>query len=121
MYDKVLPLSELVGSTAQRPRIGSGQRNRDNTPNRFSSTVLEANSGITFPGNNFSKSRFRKEKQAHYKLCVMAEIGKVLQQKWHHARQLPSTFESDLFRWTNYWKRQAGSDEVSATRLIDTC
>ena len=54
--------------------------------------------------------------QAHYKHCVliptvivtkskeaMAEIGKVLQQKWDHARQLsPSTF--DLFRWTNYWK-----------------
>ena len=30
------------------------------------------------------------------------------------------TFESDLFRWTNYWKRQAVSDEVSMTCLIET-
>ena len=48
--------------------------------------------------------------QAHYELCAliptvivtkskeaMAEIDTVLQQKWDHERQLPSTFESDLF------------------------
>ena len=78
------------------------------------------------------KPRFRKEKQAHYQPCAliptvivtkskkaMAEHGKVLQQKGDHVMRLSWTFESDLFRWTNYWKQQAKSDEVSVTCFIE--
>ena len=57
LYEKVLTLSELVGPTEQRPCICSRQRNWDNTPNRFSGTVLEAaNNGITFTGHNFRRT-----------------------------------------------------------------
>lgn len=81
MYEKVLTLSELVGSTAQRPRICSRQRNRDNTSNRFGGTVLEANSGNTSVLSIiFSelKSRFNKEKQAHYELCVLIPVHEIV-------------------------------------------
>ena len=84
MYEKVLTLSELVGSTEQYLCICSRQRNWDNTPNRFSGTVSKADSGNTFPGYDFLRTSFAlipsvmvaKSKEA------MAEVGKILQQKW---------------------------------------
>ncbi|PFX20337.1 hypothetical protein AWC38_SpisGene15207 [Stylophora pistillata] len=72
------------------------------------------------------KSRFSKEKRAHYELCApilqviasmseeaTVELAQVLHEKWGHLMSLPSSFESELFRWMNQWKRQEASDYES--------
>ena len=82
------------------------------------------------------KSRFSKEKRAHYELCALipqvitskseeatVEVGQVLHEKWGHLMPLPSSFESELFRWMNHWKRQAASDyeSISVSAISETC
>jgi len=79
------------------------------------------------------KSRFSKEKRAHYELCGLipqvitskseeatVEVGQVLHEKWGHLTPLPASFESELFRWMNNWKRQAASDyeSISVSSLL---
>ena len=96
MYEKVLTLSELVGSTEQRPRAVDGGIGITLTPTDSVVQYWKRTVAIPFLGIIFTelKSHFSKENQAHYKLCVliptvivkkskeaMAEIGKVLQQK----------------------------------------
>ena len=64
------------------------------------------------------KSRFSHEKRAHYELCALVpeviskkdenavtSLLKVLEEKWEHFLPLPAAFESELFRWSNHWKR----------------
>ena len=41
------------------------------------------------------------------------ELAHVLHEKWGHLMPLPSSFESELFRWMNHWKRQEASDYES--------
>ena len=38
---------------------------------------------------------------------LSASVLPLLHEKWHHLMPMSSSFESELFRWTNHWKRQA--------------
>ena len=61
------------------------------------------------------KSRFRHKKRAHYELCALVpevisekavtSLIDVLKQKWENVLPLPASFESELFRWSNKWKK----------------
>ncbi|CAH3162335.1 unnamed protein product [Porites evermanni] len=77
-YTKVLRLSELVGSAEERPRV-----------NRRGTTLAET----------------AKE---YWKRAVAIRFLNILQdlEKWEHILPLPAAFESELFRWSNHWKRQ---------------
>ena len=44
---------------------------------------------------------------------VTVELGQVLHKKWGHLMPLPSSFESEPFRWINHWKRQVALDDES--------
>ena len=48
------------------------------------------------------------------------ERGQILNKKWGHLIPLPSSFESELFRWINYWKCQAASnyESISVSTLL---
>ncbi|KAG1677088.1 hypothetical protein GQR58_014008 [Nymphon striatum] len=62
-----------------------------------------------------------KDVRAHYELCAviptvsitimssesMTELANILQQKWDHVFPVSSAFESELFCWNSYCKRQA--------------
>ena len=79
------------------------------------------------------KSRFSKEKRTHYELCALipqvitfmseettVELAQLLHEKWGHLMPSPSSFESELFRWMNHWKRQEASDyeSISLSTLL---
>ena len=79
------------------------------------------------------KSCFSKEKRAHYEGCALipqvitskskeatVEVKQALHEKWGHLMPLPSSFESELFRWMNHWKQQAASDyeSISVSSLL---
>ena len=47
---------------------------------------------------------------------AVTSLLNVLEEKWEHILQLPAPFESELFRWSNHWKRQeAMPDEFFAS------
>ena len=135
MYQKAVTLSELVGSTEERPRVCGRQRNRENHPAESDIQHWKRTVATPFLDVICSelKSRFSKEKRAHYELCALipqvitskseeatVEVGQVLHEKWGHLMPLPSSFESELFRWMNHWKRQAVSDyeSISVSSLL---
>ncbi|KAK2557805.1 hypothetical protein P5673_019767, partial [Acropora cervicornis] len=62
-------------------------------PSRVGCTVLETNSGNTIPWVITSMSEE-----------TTVELAQVLHEKWGHLMPLPSSFESELFRWMNHWK-----------------
>ncbi|KAG1688825.1 hypothetical protein GQR58_007946 [Nymphon striatum] len=71
--------------------------------------------------NEKLKCQFSKDVRAHYELCAviptvsvtimssesMTELANILQQKWDHVFPVSSAFESELFCWNSYCKRQA--------------
>ena len=121
MYEKVKTLAEMVGSTEQRPRVCSRQRNRENCPAETVQEYWRRTVAIPFVDVICSElqCRFSEDKRAHYELCALipqvivtkrmeavVELGRVLHEKWNHVMPLPSAFDSELLRWMNYWKRQ---------------
>ena len=54
MYQKALSLSELVGGSEERPRVCSGQRNRENYP---AESAAEMNGGNTIPWRNLLRTQ----------------------------------------------------------------
>ncbi|CAH3135111.1 unnamed protein product, partial [Porites lobata] len=67
------------------------------------------------------KSRFSHEKRAHYELCAL--VPEVISKKdenakWDHILPLPAAFESELFRWSNHWKRQEAMPDESVASII---
>ena len=133
LYQKVLNLSELVQSTEERPRVYSGQRNRDNTPTESVADYWKRAVAIPFLDVICSEleCRLSKEKQAHWALCShfysnryqviwkkqLAELAKGLQGKWEHLLPISSAFESELLRWRSYCEQQA-LDNVSVRCLL---
>lgn len=128
MYQKALSPSELVGGSEERPRVCSGQRNRENYPAESAAQYWKRTVAIPFLDVICSelKSRFSKENRTHYELCALipqvitsmseettVELAQALHEKWGHLMPLPSSFESELFRWMNHWKRQEASDYES--------
>ena len=99
MYQKAVTLSELVWSTEERPRVCGRQRNRENHPAESDIQYWKRTVAIPFLDVICSelKSRFSKEKRAHYELCALipqvitskskkatVEVGHVLHEKWGH-------------------------------------
>ena len=113
MYQIAVSLSELVGGDEERPCVCGRQRNRENYPEESAAQHWKQTAAIP-PFLDVIclelKSRFRKEKTDHYRLCALMpqeateELALVLHEKWRHLIPLPSSFESELFRWINHWK-----------------
>ena len=74
---------------------------------------------------------FSHEKRAHYELCALVaeviskkdenavtSLLNVLKEKWEHIVPLPASLESELFRWSNDWKRQEAMPDESAASII---
>ena len=135
MYQKALSLSELVGGSEEHPRVCSRQRNRENYPAESAAQYWKRTVEIPFLDITCSelKSRFTKEKRAHYELCALIpqvimsmsekttiELAQVLHEKWGHLMPLPSSFKSELFQWMNHWKQQEASDyeSISISSLL---
>ena len=74
------------------------------------------------------KSRFSHKKRAHYELCALVpevisekavtSLINVLKEKWENILPLPAAFESELFRWSNKWKRQEAMPDESVASII---
>ncbi|CAH3019478.1 unnamed protein product, partial [Porites evermanni] len=67
------------------------------------------------------KSRFSHENRAHYELCAL--VPEVISKKdenakWEYILLLPAAFESELFRWSNHWKRQKAMPDESVASII---
>lgn len=129
MYTKVLRLSELVGSAEERPRVNR----RGTTPAETAKEYWKRAVAIPFLDivSSELKSRFSHEKRAHYELCALVpeviskkdenavtSLLNVLKEKWEHILPLPAAFESELFRWSNHWKRQEAMPDESVASII---
>lgn len=129
LYTKVLRLSELVGSAEERPRVNR----RGTTPAETAKEYWKRAVAIPFLDivSSELKSRFSHEKRAHYELCALVpeviskkdenavtSLLNVLKEKWEHILPLPAAFESELFRWSNHWKRQEAMPDESVASII---
>ena len=67
----------------------------------------------------------------HDELCVLVpeviskkdenavtSLLNVLKKKWEHILPLPAAFESELFRWSNHWKKQEAMPDESVASII---
>ena len=122
MYEKVKTLAEMVGSTEQRPRVCSRQKNQENCPAETVQEYWGRTVAIPFLDAICAelKCRFGEDKRAHYELCALipqiivtksmeatiVELSRVLHEKWDYVMPLPSAFDSELFRCINHWKIQ---------------
>lgn len=135
IYQKVLNLAKIVGSTEDRPRVCSRQTLRENYPSESVADYWRKSVAIPFLDVICSemKCRFSEEKRAHYELCALipqvivqksekevADLGQRLQGKWSHVMPLPSAFDSELQRWMNYWKCQIPVSPYSVTSLLSS-
>ena len=129
LYTKDLRLSELVGSAEERPRVNR----RGTTPAETAKEYWKRAVAIPFLDivSSELKSRFSHEKRAHYELCALlpeviskkdenavTSLLNVLKEKWEHILPLPAAFESELFRWSNHWKRQEAMPDESVTSIM---
>ena len=112
MYQKALSLSELVGWSEERPRVCSRKRNRESYPAESAAQYWKRTVAIPFLDVICSelKSRFSKEKRAHYELCALTpqvitsmseettvELVQVLHEKWGHLMPLASSSKVNCF------------------------
>lgn len=76
MYQKALSLSELVGGCEECPPVCNRQRNQENYPAESAARYWKRTVAIPFLGVICSelKSRFSKEKRAHYELCALIPL-----------------------------------------------
>ena len=49
---------------------------------------------------------------------TVTSLLNVLKEKWEHILLLPVAFESELFRWSNHWKRQEAMPDESVASII---
>ena len=117
LYQEVLRIATLMQCSEARPRLCSRQRNRDNTPSESVAEYWKRTVAIPFLDIVCSEiqSRFSIEKRAHYELCALipsvitaktseeiAELTKVLKDKWDHLLPTPSAFEMEMSRWAHH-------------------
>ena len=129
LYTKVLRLSELVGSAEERPRVNR----RGTAPAETAKEYWKRTVAIPFLDivSSELKSPYSHEKWAHYELCALVpeaiskkdenavtSLLNVLKEKWEHILPLPAAFESELFRWSNHWKRQEAMPDESVASII---
>ena len=48
---------------------------------------------------------------------AVTSLLNVLKEKWEHILPLPAAFESELFRWSNHWKRQEAMPDESVPSI----
>ena len=130
LYTKVLRLSELVGLAEMRPPVNR----RGTTPTETAAEEYWKRAvAIPFLDivSSELKSRFSHEKRAHsYELCAvvpeviskkdenaLTSLLTVLKEEWEYIRPLPAALESELFRWSNHWKRQAAIPDESVASI----
>ena len=133
IYSDVLELAEKVGSNEQRPKVCGTQTQRNNCPSETVAEYWKRAVAIPFLDVVCSemKSRFGKDKRAHYELCALItevvvdqsdteveHIIQVLLEKWTHIMPLPSAFKSEVQRLVNYWKRQIPIAKISVTQIL---
>lgn len=119
--EKISTLATQMGTTEQRTRVCARQRNRENTPAETAQDYWKRTVAIPFLDTICSemRCRFSDDKRAHFEHCslipeviisknseVVIETAKILHAKWEYVLPEPSTFESEIVRWMNYWKRQ---------------
>ena len=129
LYTKVLRLSELVGSAEEWPRVNR----RGTAPAETAKEYWKRAVAIPFLDivSSELKSPYSHEKWAHYELCALVpeaiskkdenavtSLLNVLKEKWEHILPLPAAFESELFRWSNHWKRQEAMPDESVASII---
>ena len=128
LYRKVLHLSGLVGSAEERQPV----YRRGTTPAETAKDYWER--AVAKPFLDISlelKSRLSHEKRAHYELCALVpeviskedenavtSLLNVQKEKWEHILPLPAAFESELFHWSNHWKRQEAMPDESVVSII---
>ena len=49
---------------------------------------------------------------------TVTSLLNVLKEKWEHIFPLPTAFESQLFRWSNHWKRQEAMPDEFVASII---
>ena len=138
MYDKTLNLAELVGSSEQRPRICSRQRNRENYPSDSVADYCKRSVVVPFLYVICAEltSRFSEDKRARYELCTLIPaviakkspesviaLNKTLMEKWSNIMPISSAFDSELFRWYNSCRTNrdalAGVSSSATSMLAD--
>ena len=129
LYTNVVRLSELVGSPEERPRVNR----RGTTPAETAKEYWKR--AVAIPCldivSSELKSRLNHEKRAHYELCALVpeviskkyehaitSLLNVLKEKWEHILLLLGAFESQLFRWSNHWKKQKAMPDESVASII---
>ena len=116
MYEKVLSLVQVVGSTETFPRICSRQRHRNNLPAESAFEYWKRTVVIPFLDIVCEEIRccFSPEKRAHYDLCTLMpevlltkttfeimRLSQTLSKKWSHLMLFASALGSELLRWQN--------------------
>ena len=56
--------------------------------------------------------------QRAWKFIINYVSGMGWKEKWEHILPLPAAFESELFRWSNHWKRQEAMPDESVAHII---
>ncbi|KAG1687146.1 hypothetical protein GQR58_008412 [Nymphon striatum] len=113
MMDSCRELYSLFENSQKKPKR---QRAKNESLKNLCKTILQTGRHSTFEAIfDF------KDVLAHYKLCAviptvsvtimssesMTEFANILQQKLDHVFPVSSAFESELFCWNSYCKRQA--------------
>ena len=128
---KVLHLSELVRSAEERPRVNRrGTTPAETAKENWKRTVAIPLLDIV---SSELKSCLTHAKRAHYELCplvpkviskkdenAVTSLLNVLKKKWEHILPLLAASESELFRWSNHWKRQEAMPDESVTSIMAT-
>lgn len=120
IYANVQALADLIGSTEQFPRVTSTQRNRNNCPADTAAEYWKRTVVIPFLDIVCEeiKCRFSEEKRAHYELCALVpeviidktteevvNVSQTLLAQWGHLMPISASFNSELIRWYNFWRK----------------
>jgi hypothetical protein len=132
---KVAPDANYQGCCLHslNPRVCQRQTNRDNVPANTVEEYWKRAVAIPFLDiiTEELKSRFSEDKRAHYELCSLvpelirqkdqkevAELSSTLKEKWGHVLPIATAFDSEIFRWCNYWKRREMKEDQPITTVI---
>ena len=128
-------LSELVGSAEERPRVNRRGTTPAETAEEYwthavairfldiVSSELKSHSAMKselimscVPSCHRQSAKTRGNQQKNEN--AITSLLDVLKEKWEYILPLPAVFESEVFRWSNHWKRQEAMPDESVASII---